>query len=308
MRALVTGAFSNIGASAAEQLVASGTEVRTLTNREPRGRLADIETHALRFDPEHLVRAMQGVDVVINSYWVRTPSHGATFAEGIHNSRMLVDAALTAGVRRFVQISVTHTNESSRSPYYAGKAVVDDYVRSQFDDHAIVQPSLVVGAKDVLTSNMAWFVRRMPVIPVPADGFELQPVLLDDLGGLVADAATADGTTQLTIEAVGPERYTFRSYLRLLASAAGLRRRFPPAPEVAFVAGTWFAGKLLRDDLVTRDEMDSLRKGYLLPAGDATCTGSVAAWLHENIDVLGHCYVNDSKTRRESARRARTTN
>ncbi len=302
-RVLVTGAFSNVGASAAECLVDGGEEVLTLTNREARGRLKGIEAHALRFEMDHLVGVLRDVDVVINTYWVRTPLHGATFEEGIQNSRMLVDAARTAGVGRFVNVSVLHADVSSPSPYYSGKGVVDDYVRSQFDNYAIVQPSLVLGTKDVLTSNMAWFVRRLPLVPVPAG--EMQPVLLTDVGRLIADAATADVAGQRMVEAVGPERYTFREYLELIATAAGLRRRFFSVPQAAFAGGTWCAGRVLGDDLVTRDELQSLRSGCLVPIGEATCTGSISAWLHENIDVLGHHYINDSKVRRESARRAR---
>lgn len=302
-RISITGAFSNIGASVAERLVGRGAEVSTLTNRAPRGPLAGIDARALRFDRGHLEQALQGVDVLVNTYWVRTERHGATFAEGIENSRMLVDAARSAGVARFVNVSVLHASPASPSPYYSGKGVVDDYVRSRFDDHAIVQPSLVVGPKDVLTSNMAWFVRRMPLIPVPSG--EMQPVLVDDLGELLADAAVAGAPARSTVEAIGPERYTFREYLGLLADAAGLRRTFVPAPAAVFAAATWCAGRVLKDDLVTGDELRSLQAGYLLPAGAATCPGSVSDWLHEHVDLLGHRYVNDAKVRSGSAGRAR---
>lgn len=303
-RILVTGAFSNIGAAVAERLGNAGADVLTLTNREPSGPLSAIEARALRFEQGHLTEALRGVDVLVNTYWVRTPSHGAGFGEAIDNSRLLIDAALDAGVRRLVNVSVLHAAAVSPSPYYAGKGVIDDYIRERFDDHAIVQPSLVVGPKDVLTSNMAWFVRRMPLIPAP-DG-DMQPVLLDDLGRIVADAVLADGPTRLTIEAAGHERYTFRSYLELLAAAAGLRRRIVPAPRPVFAAATWVAGKVVRDDLVTRDELQSLASGYLVPAGEATCPGSVSDWLHENIGLLGHRYVNDSAIRRRSAALARS--
>lgn len=233
--ALVTGAFSNIGASTAERLAARGVDLSTLTNRRPHGPLQGIVAHALRFDFDHLVSALRGVDAVVNTYWVRTPSHGATFDEGVDT----------------------------------------------------------------------WFVRRMPLIPVPAGGHEVQPVLLDDLGTMLADAATADGPAARTIEAAGPERYSFRDYLALIADRAGLRRRFTAVPHAAFTAGAWCAGRALRDDLVTADELRSLRSGYLLPTGEATCVGSIAAWLDENIGLLGHRYINDSRLRRESARLAR---
>ena len=193
-RILVTGAFSNIGAAVAERLGNAGADVLTLTNREPSGPLSAIEARALRFEQGHLTEALRGVDVLVNTYWVRTPSHGAGFGEAIDNSRLLIDAALDAGVRRLVNVSVLHAAAVSPSPYYAGKGVIDDYIRERFDDHAIVQPSLVVGPKDVLTSNMAWFVRRMPLIPAP-DG-DMQPVLLDDLGRIVAGAKAREEKLQ----------------------------------------------------------------------------------------------------------------
>lgn len=301
-RVLVTGAFSNLGAAVAERLASAGDAVGTLTNRPAPPSTSLRPVVPLQFVRDHLVAALRGVDVVVNTYWVRTPSHGATFGQAVANSKLLVDAARSAGVRRFVQVSVTHAHHDSPSPYYAGKAAVDAAVRGAFDSWSIVQPSLVVGPRDVLTSNMAWFVRRFPIITVPRGEHPLQPALLDDVAALIARAAHHDENR--VIEASGQERFTFARYLALLAEALGLRRRFVPLPPSLFLAATRPAAWLLHDDLVTADELRSLRRGSLVPEGAPTCSGSVRHWLHAHARELGRTYVNDRAVRRRSAKAA----
>lgn len=300
--AVVTGAFGNIGAAAAAVLAARGWRVVTLTNR-PAASASVATAHPLRFHASYLRGVIAGAEAFVNTYWVRLPSHGAGFEEAVANSRLLAEAARDAGVARFVQVSVTHASPDSPSPYYAGKARVDTHVAATFRSHAVVRPTLVVGPKDVLTGNMAWFLRRSPVIPVPKGEHPVQPVTLDDVGRLIADRVEA-GDSGIT-EAAGPERFTFRGWLELLARALGLRRRFFAVPASLFLAATGLAGLVLRDTVVSRDELRSLARGSLVPEGPPTCPTPASAWLMAHGRTLGIRFVNDRRDRRPSARAAR---
>lgn len=155
-RAVVTGAFSYTGAAIAQELIRRGYIVHTLTNRNPPINTKAISSAPLRFDKEHITRELTNSDVFINTYWIRFPYAGQTFATAVSNSRMLIEAAAHAGVERIVHISVSNASSGTNLGYYRGKAEIEDIVRSSGAAYAIVRPTLVVGTSDVLTNNIAW--------------------------------------------------------------------------------------------------------------------------------------------------------
>ena len=169
-QAVVTGAFSYIGSAVAGELVRRGWQVKTLTRRRRPEGAEHIQVAPLTFDRAHLVRELAGADLFVNTYWIRLPHGGQTFDSAVANSRLLVDAAVEAGVGRFVHVSVSNASLDSDLGYYAGKARTDEAVRASGLSHAIVRPTLVVGPRDVLTSNIAWCLRRFPLFGMPGGG------------------------------------------------------------------------------------------------------------------------------------------
>src|SRR5262245_38220369 len=213
--AAVTGAFSNIGSAVAAELLRRGWAVRTLTNHAPEDP-GTIRVAPLRFEATTLREALAGVDVFVNTYWVRFPYGTTTFEPAIENSRTLIAAARAAGGRRWSQISVSTAQLDSPLGYYRGKAMVDQAVRQSGMTWAILKPTLVVGPKDILTNNMAWFLRRVPVIALPSGAsYRLQPILRDELERIVGDAV--ESTSSFERDAAGPETMSFAEYVRGVA-------------------------------------------------------------------------------------------
>ena len=126
--AVVTGAYSYTGSAVARSLIARGFEVRTLTNRSSpvHDPGAEINAFPLQFeDSAALEKAIWGADVFVNTYWVRYPYVGVSFDQAVDNSEMLFRAAIAAGVRRIVHVSVSNPSPDSPLAYYKGKAQVD---------------------------------------------------------------------------------------------------------------------------------------------------------------------------------------
>lgn len=151
---VVTGAFSFTGRAIAEELLRRGRPVRTLTRRtHPRDPLAArIESAPLVFDDP---APLAGADTLYNTYWIRFPRGGATFEQAVEHTRALLRAAREAGVRRVVHISVTNPSEGSPLPYFHGKALCERAVAESGLSYAIVRPTLVFGAGDILLNNIA---------------------------------------------------------------------------------------------------------------------------------------------------------
>ena len=76
-------------------------------------------------DLDGLVENLRGVDTLYNTYWIRFARGTVTHDIAVQNSRILIEAAVEAGVRRIVHISITNPSENSPLPYFRGKALVE---------------------------------------------------------------------------------------------------------------------------------------------------------------------------------------
>ena len=82
----------------------------------------------------------------------------------------------------------------------------------------------------------------------------------------------------------------------MLASGVNARVRLVHTPPSLGFALTRLVGLLLRDVVLTRDEVDGLMAGLLTSDGQPTGATGLGDWLNDNSDALGRRYV--SKFRR----------
>lgn len=293
--AVVTGAFSFIGSATARSLLERGSAIRTLTNREapvndPGGA---IEAFPLQFeDRDALVDAMRGADVFINTYWVRYPYVGTRFDTAIANTGVLLNAARDAGVRRFVQVSVSNPALDSPLDYYRGKAAVEMMVRDSGLSYAIVRPTLVVGPNDILINNIAWLLRRFPVFAMPGSGrYRVQPVTLEDTGEIIAEAAIA--TEDMTVDAAGPDIMTFESLVRATAAAIGRPSRIIHVPPLLALAALRVLNRLVGEVILSRQELDGLMTELLVSREAPRGHQSVTDWLSDHASDVGARYASE---------------
>lgn len=296
-RAVVTGAFSYSGGVIARRLLDRGCDVVSLSRRAaPAGHplAGAVSVEQLQFgDVEALVRSLAGADVLFNTYWIRFARRGSTFDGAVDNSRILFEAAKRAGVGRIVHLSVTNASVSSPFPYFRGKAAVECVLAQTTAEHAVIRPSLVFGGREeILINNMAWLLRRLPVYAVPGDGaYRVQPVAVGDVADLAVAASVRTGSS--VEDAVGPETYTFDEFLALLRSAVASRARLVHLPSSVVAGLGRTVGLLLRDVMITRDELGALTAGLLTSGDPPTGRESFADWLPSQSDWLGGRYANE---------------
>ncbi|MGH3071120.1 MAG: SDR family oxidoreductase [Gaiellaceae bacterium] len=292
---VVTGAFSFTGRAIAEELLQRGRRVRTLTRLDQAADplAARMERAALQFRDEGALRdALAGAESLYNTYWVRFAHGETTFERAVANTRVLLRAADAAGVRRIVHLSVTNPSPDSPLPYFRGKAAAESAVRGAPLTHAIVRPTLVFGPRDILVNNIAWGLRRTPVFPVAGDGrYCVQPVSVEDVARICADAGAADGN--VVLDAAGPETLSYEALVRLVASAVGRHVRIVHTSSNVVLAAARIVGTLRRDVFLTSDELTGLQAELLVSGSPPLGTAGFRAWVAANGERLGLGYVSE---------------
>ncbi len=294
MKIAVTGSYSYSGKYLTRRLLAQGHEVITLTghpNRpDPFG--GQVKAFPLDFDETSLTRSLTGVETLYNTYWVRF-DHGAnTQARAVENTRTLIRAAMAAGTRRIVQISITNPAIDSPLPYFRGKAFNEQAVRDSGLSYAILRPTVLFGTEDILINNIAWLLRHFPVFALPGNGnYRLQPVFVDDL----AELAVAAGSVQenLLWDVVGPDIFTFKELTHLIGKTIGHPRPLLATPASLALAASKVISAWVGDVVLTQDEVDGLMAGLLVSSEPPRAKTSLSSWLEANKASVGKQYASE---------------
>ncbi len=296
---LVTGAFRNVGSAIARELSVRGRRVRTLTGHPPHGP-QDHGREVLPFtwdDDDALADSFTGIRTFYNTYWMRMGDAHGRYDTAVQRCEKLIAAAEAAGVERIVHVSVAHPSLTSPYPYFRGKAQVEARLCESPISSAVARPALVFGGDSVMVNNLAWVLRRVPVFAVPGSGrYRVRPVHADDIARLCVDLG--ERRDHVVVDAVGPDRPSYREMVTLVRDAVGGRARIVPAPTPVVLAGAAVLGAVVGDDLVNRDELVSTTKGLADSDGPSTGTTSFASWVHRNAEALGRRYANERARRR----------
>jgi len=292
---VITGAFSYTGKYVARLLLDRGYQVRTLTfHAERTNEFGNrVQVFPYNFDrPEELRRSLEGASVLINTYWVRFPHGGATFESAVHHSRILISAAKQAGARRVVHVSIASPSMQSKLGYYRGKAQVEEAVRECGLEYAIVRPTVIFGAEDILVNNIAWFVRHFPAFAIPGDGrYAIRPIYVEDMARLLVEAAQRQENS--TVNAVGPETFAFEEMVKLIAKFVRRPVGIVHVPTWAAYVSTLVMGWLVGDVVLTWEEYKGLMDNLLAPEGPSAGETRLSAWLEENRERVGMKYASE---------------
>ena len=292
---VVTGATGYTGRYITRVLLSRGRRVRTLTGHPTRANpFGDqIETASFNFDrPDDLKRSLEGARSLFNTYWIRFPRGGQTFDTAVANTRIMLDAARAAGVRKFVHISVTNATESSPLPYFRGKAMVETAIRESALNYAIIRPALIFGVEDILLNNIAWLLRRFPFFAIPGRGdCRVQPIFAADLGEIAVD--TARENQPAVFDAVGPEIFSFDELVRMIASAFGSKSRIVHVDPRIAVAFAQIVGWFVRDVTLTHDEARGLMSNLLVTNSSPNAETRFSEWIRINADRIGVAYTSE---------------
>ncbi len=295
MKIAVTGAFSYSGKYITGKLLDRGEEVITLTNhpKRPDPFNGKVKAYPLNFSNKNeLTENLRGVDVLVNTYWVRFDKGSNTQPRAVKNTKVLVDAAVEAGVKRVVHISITQPSADSHLPYFWGKAANEKFVVDSGLGYAILRPTVLFGKEDILINNIAWLLRRFPVFGLPGDGaYRLSPIYVDDLAELAVQAVYKK--ENYVWDAVGPDEFTFKELVEWIGKTIGKKRLLLPFPPRLALFAAQFLSLFVNDVMLTPEEVDGLMANMLISNEPPRCKTSIKDWLKENQKTVGVHYASE---------------
>ncbi|MCZ7574056.1 MAG: NAD(P)H-binding protein [Ardenticatenaceae bacterium] len=292
---IVTGAFGYTGKYITQQLLSMGKSVRTLTGHpnRPNPFGEQVTVAPFNFDkPKELVESLRGATTLYNTYWVRF-SHGEnTFDRAVENTKKLINAAQAAAVRRIVHVSITNASPESHLPYFRGKGLLENAIRQSGLSYAIVRPTVIFGAEDILINNIAWFLRRFPLFAIMGSGkYRLQPVFVEDMAEITIGAG--QNNENMIVDAVGPEIFTFAELVQLIANTIHSRTTLIHVkPELALLLSR-LVGYGVHDVVLTRDEVEGLMANLLVSEQPPTGQTRLGDWLAQHAESVGAQYASE---------------
>jgi uncharacterized protein YbjT (DUF2867 family) len=228
-RVFVTGGTGFVGRAVIQALRAEGVFVRCLVRRGSErdlhglGAIERVEGDAMA--PQTLDEGMAGCDAVVHLVGIirEQPAIGATF-ERVHTQVTVnvLDAAIAAGVRRYLHMSALGTRPEARARYHRTKWLAEEAVRGSALPWTIFRPSIIYGRDDAFVTMLADMVKRYPAVPVLGTGLQrLQPVPVAQVAAGFARALSRPATVKQTYAVAGPDAVTMLELLDRIGHAMG---------------------------------------------------------------------------------------
>ena len=245
---LITGATGFIGRALVRQLSEIGYPLRTLIRpsprspRLPKGVSVEVAVVSLA-DVRGLRAALRGVDTVIHLASAENQgSRGDLLTADIQGTANLVEAAFDAGVDRFMYVSHIGAARASGYPAFKAKGIAEEHIRNGRVPYTILRTSLVYGAEDNFTNNLARLIRQVPgIFPIPSGGRSVvQPLWVEDLVTCILWSLKNGETLNKVYELGGSEFFTLQEIAETIMAVTHHRHYLLPMSPITLRAVTVF--------------------------------------------------------------------
>lgn len=259
---VVLGGTGFLGTRLVARLIKDGHQVTVLTrDRELHKHLLVLPGLTLEncdvYQEAQLSERFRGKDVVVNLIGILNERGfgGAGFRRAhIEMTRHALKAARSAGVGRLLQVSALKASPDAPSYYLRSKGDAEKLIREQHTalDWIILKPSVIFGPGDAFLNRFAGLLAAIPfVFPLARPNSRLQPVWVDDVVDALLRCLHGGAASRQTFELGGPQVYTLREIVTMVAILTRRRRWIIGLPNflgriqaffMNFVPGRPFSG------------------------------------------------------------------
>ncbi len=185
MTIAITGSTGFVGQVLLDRALAEGHELRALTRRHQPLRKGLDWVRGDLDDKAALGRLMRGAEVVMHVAGVVNSPDPAEFERGnVVGTLNVIEAALAAGVPRFICVSSLSAREPDLSAYGGSKARAERLVMASPLDWTVVRPPWIYGPGDRDTLDM-FKAARWGLMPMPPREGRSSLIHVDDLARLL---------------------------------------------------------------------------------------------------------------------------
>lgn len=252
MKVLVTGGTGFIGQHLCTELHERGHDV-TAMSRSPESDAVPDGVELAQgdvTDRDSLDEAFEGQDTVVHLVALSPlyqPDGGEEAHYEIHlgGTENVLDAAEDHGVDRFVHMSAVGADPNGDTAYISAKGQAEGVVRGADLDWVIFRPSIVFGDG----GEFIGFTRTLTTpyvtgLPGGGEGMEFQPIWVEDLVPILADAVEGDDQTDQVYEIAGPQQLSLADVTELVYRSEGKPVTILPVPMALARAGLTAADPL----------------------------------------------------------------
>jgi uncharacterized protein YbjT (DUF2867 family) len=232
---VVLGGTGFLGTRLVARLIKDGHQVTVLSrDREQHKHLLVLPGLTLEncdvYQEAQLSERFRGMDVVINLIGILNERgfSGAGFRRAhTELTQHILHAARSAGVARLLQVSALKAARGAPSHYLSSKGEAEKLIRDQNTplDWTIFQPSVMFGRGDSFLNRFAKLLAGIPfAFPLARPNARLQPVFVDDVVNALRSCLHGGASSHQTYELGGPQVYTLREIVSLVAQLTHHRR------------------------------------------------------------------------------------
>jgi NADH dehydrogenase len=299
----ILGGTGFLGTRLVARLIKGGHQVTVLSrDREQHKHLLVLPGLTLDncdvYDEPQLSEQFRGKDVVVNLVGILNErGFGGAGFRRTHTelTRGVLQAARSTGVTRLLQVSALKAAVDAPSYYLSSKGEAERLIREHSDsvDWTIFQPSVMFGPGDAFLNRFAGLLASIPLaFPLAKPNARFQPVFVDDVIDAMLCCLHGGASSRKTYQLGGPQIYTLREIVGLVAKLTGRRRWIIGLPDFAarlqalvmdFVPGRPFSSDNYRsltvDSVCTEDGFAQLK---LQPHSMVACARQYLGALEDN--------------------------
>jgi uncharacterized protein YbjT (DUF2867 family) len=239
---VVLGGTGFLGTRLVARLIKDGHQVTVLSrDRELHKHLLVLPGLTLEncdvYQEAQLSERFRGKDVVVNLVGILNErGFGGAGFKRAHTelTQHVLNAARSAGVTRLLQMSSLKAAPDAPSYYLRSKGEAEKLIRDQNTalDWTIFKPSVMFGPGDSFLNRFAALLAAIPFIfPLARPNARLQPVFVDDVVNAMLHCLHGGASSRQTYELCGPQVYTLREIVALVAKLAHRRRWIIGLPD-----------------------------------------------------------------------------
>ena len=241
---VVLGGTGFLGTRLVARLIKDGHRVTVLSrDREQHKHLLVLPGLTLEncdvYAEAQLSERFRGKDVVINLIGILNErGFGGSGFRRAHTelTQGVLRAARSAGVTRLLQMSALKAAPGAPSYYLRSKGDAEQLIRDNATalDWTIFQPSVMFGPGDSFLNRFAGLLAVIPwVLPLARPNARFQPVWVDDVVEAMRRCLHGGAGSRQTYELGGPQVYSLREIVGLVARLTGRRRWIMGLPDFA---------------------------------------------------------------------------